>query len=149
GLNCGALPETLLEDELFGHLKGSFTGANTNKKGLFAAANGGTVFLDELGEMPLVMQVKLLRVLQERRVRPLGSTESTEIGIDVRVVAATNKDLKNEIMQGRFRQDLLFRLNVFELHLPPLRERTTDIPLLAQHLLEKVAKNAELDSPAQ
>jgi two-component system response regulator PilR (NtrC family) len=148
-INCGAVPETLLEGELFGHLKGSFTGANTNKKGLFAAANGGTVFLDELGEMPLAMQVKLLRVLQERKVRPLGSTEPSEISIDVRVVAATNKNLKQEVMQGHFRQDLFFRLNVFELQLPPLRERTTDIPLLADYLLEKVAKNAELDIPAQ
>ena len=147
-VNCGALPETLLEDELFGHIKGSFTGAIADKKGLFTAANGGTIFLDELGEMSLAMQVRLLRVLQERKIRPLGSTCSKEVDIDVRVIAATNKNLKKEIDEGHFRQDLFFRLNVFELHVPPLRERVSDIPELAIHLLDKVAKNAELPCPA-
>jgi len=147
-VNCGALPETLLEDELFGHVKGSFTGAVADKKGLFTAANGGTIFLDELGEMTLAMQVRLLRVLQERKVRPLGSTCSKELDINVRIIAATNKNLRKEMDEGRFRQDLFFRLNVFELQVPPLRERLSDIPQLAVHLLEKVAKNAELSFPA-
>lgn len=134
-INCGALPENLMESELFGHEKGAFTGATANKDGLLRAATGGTLFLDEIGEMPLALQVKLLRVLQERKVRPLGG--SKELPIDVRIVAATNRDLEEEVRRGMFREDLFYRLNVIRLCLPPLRQRPEDIPGLAQHLLQK------------
>jgi len=136
-LNCGGLPETLLESELFGHMRGAFTGADANKKGLIEAAEGGTIFLDEIGEMNTTMQVKLLRVLQDRRFRRLGGTE--EVQADIRVVAATNQDLQKLVAAGRFREDLFYRINVIQMHLPPLRERRQDIPLLADHFLEKYA----------
>ena len=136
-LNCGGVPETLLESELFGHMRGAFTGADANKKGLIEAAEGGTIFLDEIGEMNTTMQVKLLRVLQDRRFRRLGGTE--EVQADIRVVAATNQDLQKLVAGGRFREDLFYRINVIQMHLPPLRERRQDIPLLADHFLEKYA----------
>jgi two-component system response regulator HydG len=137
-LNCGALPESLLESELFGHVKGSFTGAVRDKQGLFAAARGGTFFLDEIGEMSPATQVKLLRVLQEREAIPVGGTEA--IPVDVRVVAATNRDLEDEIRQGRFRTDLYYRLNVIAIHLPPLRDRRDDIEIFVTAFLERIAK---------
>src|SRR6202021_631229 len=138
-INCGAFPETLLESELFGYMKGSFTGANENRQGLFQAAHGGTLFMDEIGNMSLTMQVKLYRVLQEGKVRPLGSTEESDI--DVRVIAATNKNLETEIAEGRFREDLYYRLSVIPIHLPPLRERREDIPLLARTFLDRYSKS--------
>jgi len=134
-LNCGALPETLLESELFGHMRGSFTGAESNKKGLLEIAERGTVFLDEIGEMSAVMQVKLLRVLQERRFRRVGGLE--ELQADIRVIAATNQDLAKAVQDGRFREDLFYRINVIPIALPPLRERREDIPLIAEHFLAK------------
>jgi two-component system response regulator PilR (NtrC family) len=140
-INCGAFPETLLESELFGYVKGAFTGANENRRGLFQAAHGGTLFLDEIGNMNLAMQVKLYRVLQEGKVRPLGSTE--EIDVDVRVIAATNRDLEKAIASGDFREDLFYRLSVIPLHLPSLRERREDIPLLARHFLESFRKSMD------
>jgi two-component system response regulator HydG len=136
-INCGALPESLLESELFGHVKGAFTGAVKDKSGLFAAATGGTFFLDEIGETTPSTQVKLLRVLQQREVIPVGATEA--VPIDARLIAATNRDLEAEIRQGRFRADLFYRLNVIQIHLPPLRERGDDIPLLAEHFLGRLA----------
>jgi two-component system response regulator PilR (NtrC family) len=134
-INCGAFTETLLESELFGYVKGSFTGANTNRKGLFEAANKGTIFLDEIGEMSPAMQVKLLRVLQERRVRPVGAHD--EMAIDARVIAATNRDLKQMSTDGLFREDLFYRVSVIPINLPPLRERAEDIPELASHFITK------------
>ncbi len=139
-VNCGAFPETLLESELFGYVKGAFTGANQNKRGLFEVAHGGTIFLDEISEMTLAMQVKLLRVLQERVVRPVGGTD--EIAIDVRVIAATNRDLEHAVAEGGFREDLYYRLSVIPVEVPPLRERREDIPLLANHFLKKYAPAA-------
>src|ERR1700749_1805520 len=133
-INCGAFPETLLESELFGYLKGAFTGANENRRGLFQAAHGGTLFMDEIGNMNLAMQVKLYRVLQEGKIRPLGSNEETDV--DVRVIAATNRDLEKAIAAGEFREDLFYRLSVIPLHLPPLREVRDDIPVFWPALLE-------------
>ena len=139
-VNCGAFPENLLESELFGYVKGAFTGANQNKRGLFEVADSGTIFLDEISEMTLSMQVKLLRVLQERSVRPVGGT--SEIAIDVRVIAATNRDLDKAVAENLFREDLYYRLNVIPIRVPPLRERPEDIPLLANHFLKKYATAA-------
>src|ERR1700723_289873 len=140
-INCGAFPETLLESELFGYMKGAFTGANENRKGLFEAANGGTLFMDEIGNMNLAMQVKLYRVLQEGKVRPLGSNE--ELDVDVRVIAATNKDLEKAIAAGEFREDLFYRLSVIPIHVPSLREGREDIPVLERHFLEQFRKSME------
>ena len=134
-INCGAFTETLLESELFGYVKGAFTGANTNRKGLFEAANKGTIFLDEIGEMSPAMQVKLLRVLQERRVRPVGAHD--EMPIDARVIAATNRDLKSMSDEGTFREDLFYRISVIPISLPPLRDRSEDIPELVEHFMQK------------
>ncbi|MDX1648559.1 MAG: sigma 54-interacting transcriptional regulator, partial [Myxococcota bacterium] len=132
--NCGALPDTLLESELFGHKRGSFTGAHADKKGLFEVADDGTIFLDEIGETEPGMQVRLLRVLQDGEIRPLGSSETRKV--DVRVIAATNRDLRKEVAEGRFREDLYYRLRVVEIELPPLRARPSDIPALAHHFLD-------------
>ena len=137
-VNCAAIPEALLESELFGHVRGAFTGATTNKKGRFALASGGSIFLDEIGVMPPGVQPKLLRVLQEREFEPLGS-ERTE-RIDVRVIAATNRDLRQLTGEGRFQEDLFYRLNVIPIHLPPLRERSEDVPVLAEHFIAKHAQ---------
>ena len=137
-VNCGALPETLLESELFGYEKGAFTGANTTKRGLFEAADGGILFLDEIGELPLPLQVKLLRVLQERRFRRVGGTE--ERPVDARVIGATNRDLRAEIGRAKFREDLFFRLNILGIELPPLRERPEDLPVLVDHFLRRFCK---------
>ena len=134
-VNCGALPETLLESLLFGHMKGSFTGAFANQEGLFEKARGGTIFLDEIGEIPQHLQVKLLRALEAKETLPIGST--TPRHIDVRVLAATNRNLQKEIEAGRFRDDLYYRLNIMEIHIPPLNERPEDIPLLVDHLIKK------------
>jgi len=134
-INCGAFPETLLESELFGYLKGAFTGADANRKGIIESANGGTLFLDEIGETSPTMQVKLLRVLQERRVRPLGG--SSDVSIDVRLIASTNRDLKRMVAAGQFREDFYYRISVIPIHVPPLRERPDDIGPLARHFLRR------------
>jgi two-component system response regulator PilR (NtrC family) len=140
-INCGAFPETLLESELFGYVKGAFTGASQNKRGLFEVASGGTIFLDEIGEMSLSMQVKLLRVLQERTIRPVGGTQETPV--DVRVIAATNRDLREMIANGTFREDLYYRVSVIPIQVPPLRERREDVELLANHFLKKYSTAAQ------
>src|SRR5258705_12625334 len=140
-INCGAFPETLLESELFGYMKGAFTGANENRQGLFQAAHGGTLFMDEIGNMSLTMQVKLYRVLQEGKVRPIGSTEESDV--DVRIIAATNKEFEKEIAEGRFREDLYYRLSVIPIQVPPLPARRDDIPLLARHFLQRFCKTME------
>jgi two-component system response regulator PilR (NtrC family) len=137
-INCGGIPENLLESELFGYMKGSFTGAYADHAGLFEVARGGTIFLDEIAELPVVLQVKLLRVVQERAVRRIGGSE--DIKVDVRIVSATNQYLQEKVKQGEFREDLYFRLNVIPIHIPPLRKRREDIPLLAQYFIEKYAK---------
>ena len=137
-VNCGAIPEELLESELFGHIKGSFTGAVQNYTGLFRSAQGGTLLLDEIGDMPVSLQVKLLRVIQEKQVRPVGSTKS--VNVDVRIISATHRDLEKTIEDGNFRQDLYYRLNVVPMEMPPLSERREDIPILVAHFLEKLYK---------
>jgi two-component system response regulator GlrR len=140
-VNCGAIPEQLLESELFGHEKGAFTGANTKHDGLFKAADGGTIFLDEIGDMPLGLQVKLLRVLQDFDIRPVGSTSN--IPVNVRVISATHNDLEDLVSRGEFREDLYYRLNVVPLEMPALRERREDIPLLLNHFLSVQAKKTK------
>jgi len=137
-INCAGIPETLMESELFGHKKGAYTGAVQDKKGLFEVADKGTVFLDEIGELSMHLQVKLLRVVQERAFKPVGGNE--DISVDIRIISATNKDLANEVIEGRFREDLFYRLNVIEIKLPPLRERKSDLRVLAQHFLEKYSE---------
>ena len=137
-INCGALPESLLESELFGHTKGAFTGATSDKKGLFRSADNGTILLDEIGEMPQNLQVKLLRALQEHEVTPVGS--SSAIKFDARIIAATNKNLEQEVAENRFREDLFYRLNVIEINLPPLRKRREDIPLLVKYFVSKISR---------
>lgn len=140
-VNCGAIPSELMESEFFGHKKGSFTGAIENKDGLFRSANGGTLFLDEVADLPLAMQVKLLRAIQEKAVRPVGDTK--EVAVDIRVLSATHKNLPDLVQEGSFRQDLYYRINVIELAVPPLRDRSDDITLLADHILERIAGEYE------
>jgi len=137
-INCGGIPESLMESELFGHKKGSFTGATQDKKGLFEVAHKGTIFLDEIGELSLPIQVKLLRAVQERVFKPVGGNE--DISVDIRIISATNKELEKEVIDGNFREDLFYRLNVIEIKVPPLRERKTDLRILAQHFLEKYSR---------
>lgn len=144
-VNCGAIPEQLMESEFFGHKKGSFTGAVQEKDGLFKAADGGTLFLDEVGDLPLAMQVKLLRAIQEKSIRPVGS--QTEFKVDVRILSATHKDLPELAAQGKFRQDLYYRLNVIQLHIPSLRERAEDIPVLAEQICMKLAAQMDMKAP--
>jgi transcriptional regulator with PAS, ATPase and Fis domain len=134
-VNCAAIPEHLLESELFGYLQGAFTDARKDKKGVFAEAHGGTLFLDEVGELPPLLQAKLLRVIEDKEVRPLGAVRAEKV--DVRLIAATNNDLRRAVSEGKFRQDLFYRLNVVDIHLPPLRERPEDLPLLIQHFIER------------
>ena len=141
-VNCGGIPDTLLESELFGHAKGAFTDAYRSKKGLFEEANSGTLFLDEMGELPATLQVKILRALQEEEIRPLGDTRA--ITVDVRIIAATSKNLREEVEEKRFREDLFYRVNVLTIELPPLRERKEDIPLLVEHFIEKYNKRLKL-----
>lgn len=145
-VNCGAIPEALMESEFFGHRKGSFTGAVQDKDGLFKAADGGTLFLDEVGDLPLHMQVKLLRAIQEKSIRPVGA--QSEMKVDVRILSATHKDLQDLILKGKFRQDLYYRLNVIELHMPALRERPEDIPILAENISARLANNLSMKPPA-
>lgn len=142
-VNCTALPDTLLESELFGHTKGAFTGAVTSRVGRFEQAHKSSIFLDEIGDMPLETQAKLLRVLQEKEIQKLGSTEVLKV--DVRVIAATNVDLEEKVQEGKFREDLFYRLNVVPIRVPPLRERLEDISLLVDHFLEKIAKQEDMD----
>src|SRR5688500_4526995 len=137
-INCGALTESLLESELFGHVKGAFTGATGYKKGMFESAGKGTIFMDEFGEMSSSMQVRLLRVLQEHKVRPIGSEDSKEINFNARIVVATNRDLRREVAEGRFRQDLYYRVNVLPIRSPALRDRLDDLPLLIEVLLNRI-----------
>jgi len=137
-INCGGIPETLMESELFGHKKGSFTGATSDKKGLFEVADKGTIFLDEIGELSLPIQVKLLRAIQERTFKPVGGSE--ELSVDIRIIAATNKEVEKEVIEGNFREDLFYRLNVIEIKMPPLRERKGDLRTLAQHFLDKYSR---------
>jgi len=144
-INCGAIPDGLLEAHLFGHQKGSFTGASYDKPGVFEVANGGTVFLDEIGEMPLTMQVKLLRALQEKEVVRVGSTKASKV--DIRLIAATNRDLKRMITAGQFRQDLYYRISTLQIEVPALRQRREDIPLLAEYFLKKFACKQAPSSP--
>jgi two-component system response regulator PilR (NtrC family) len=144
-VNCGAIPENLMESEFFGYRKGAFTGANDDRDGFFQAANGGTLFLDEVADLPLIMQVKLLRVIQEKRVRKLGAP--TEDDVDVRIICATHQDMKALVDVGKFRQDLFYRLNVIELRMPLLRECVEDIPVLAEHILERLAHSAGIRAP--
>ncbi len=144
-VNCGAMSAELLESELFGHVKGAFTGARQAREGLFTYANGGTLFLDEIGEMPFAMQVHLLRILEERTVRPVGS--NCEMAVDVRIVAATNCDLAEQVRNGRFREDLYYRLNVLAIRMPSLKERTTDIPALARHFMHTISVDLGIESP--
>jgi two-component system response regulator PilR (NtrC family) len=144
-VNCGAIPSDLLESELFGHKKGSFTGADSDKEGLFQAADGGTLFLDEIAELPQHMQVKLLRVIQEKRVRPIGA--QTELPVNVRILSATHKDLAELVRKDRFRQDLFYRINVIELTVPPLRDRKEDIPLLVAGILRRIASEYAVEMP--
>jgi transcriptional regulator with GAF, ATPase, and Fis domain len=146
-INCGSLTESLLESELFGHVKGAFTGATTYKKGVFESAGKGTIFLDEFGEMSSSMQVRLLRVLQEHKVRPVGSEDSKEINFNARVVVATNRDLKREVAEGSFRQDLYYRVNVFPIRSPALRDRLDDLPLLIDVLLNRLLNSTKLVRP--
>eukprot|EP00003_Mantamonas_plastica_P027398 TRINITY_DN5876_c0_g1_i1.p3 TRINITY_DN5876_c0_g1~~TRINITY_DN5876_c0_g1_i1.p3 ORF type:complete len:459 (-),score=56.24 TRINITY_DN5876_c0_g1_i1:662-2038(-) len=143
-VNCGAIPSELMESEFFGHKKGSFTGAVDNKEGLFRSANGGTLFLDEVADLPLAMQVKLLRAIQEKAVRPVG--DSQEVPVDIRVLSATHKNLVELVQEGSFRQDLFYRINVIELAVPPLRERSDDIPMLAEHILHRIANEYECEA---
>jgi two-component system, NtrC family, response regulator PilR len=144
-VNCGAIPEHLLESEFFGYRKGAFTGAQEDRHGFVQAAEGGTLFLDEIGELPLSMQSKLLRVIQERQVRPVGAVIETPI--NVRVVSATHRQLADDVQAGRFRQDLFYRLNVIQIRVPPLRERREDLPAIAEHLLARIARDAGVDGP--
>lgn len=145
-VNCGAIPPDLMESEFFGHKKGSFTGAVSDKEGLFQAAEGGTLFFDEIAELPLHMQVKLLRAIQEKSVRPIGANR--EIPVDVRILSATHTSLSDLVKEGKFRQDLFYRINVIELQIPPLRDRKEDIPLLTTHILEKLSQESGIKSPA-
>ncbi len=144
-INCGAIPNELVESEFFGHKKGAFTGAVTDKEGLFKAADGGTLFLDEVADLPLMMQVKLLRALQEKTIRPVGSQE--EFAVDVRILCATHKNLAEKVQQGSFREDLFYRLNVIELSVPALRERAEDLPILTEHILRQLARKNGLEHP--
>ena len=143
-VNCAAIPDELLESELFGHIRGAFTGAHSARAGMFQLADGGTIFLDEVGDMPLVLQAKLLRVLQDKHVRPVGADRA--FPVEVRVIAATNKNLEKAVEKGAFREDLFYRLQVIPIHLPPLRARRSDIPLLLQHFLEKANRKYKRDA---